>query len=76
MEPGVGAVAVAAARAFGHRKAGSRQLRKTPPQAAQRFPGLSQPLPSKQIHIQGPRLRSRSLCRVSRFQNMAVKALH
>ena len=72
MEPGVGAAAAAAARAFGHRKAASRQPRNTAargevprPHRASRRTGW-QPTDGRQ---------SRSLFRVSRFPNMAFRAL-
>ena len=71
MEPGVGVVAAAAARAFGHRKPDSRQGRKRQP--ALRSPGRSNQPPNLRQQTDGRLFRSR--CRVSRCPNMEFRAL-
>ncbi len=77
MEPGVGGVAVAAARAFGHRKAGSRPLRnRLSPGPPGGLPAVEPAAPVEAgVLSQQPRPPSRSLCQASRFRSMAVKAL-
>ena len=76
MEPGAGVAAAAAARVFGHPKAGSSRIRNRRPVAARkRTRSPSRPLQSKQSPMQLRPLPLHSLCRASRSRSTAARAL-